>query len=181
MAESIANFRIHYHGAVPADVDLSQRLFNELRRHAWEKVGYYWHANFRPKHFTREGAREYGYQPRAGEPGRPKKNFWRSYAGWKQKHLGHQLPLVLTGELREATRVFRVVATSTATSSRLRVILPAAAKANFRHPKSPIDMRAELTHVSEAEAAELVQYMDAVMDDWLRDFRHESSKTSTST
>ena len=156
----LASIQIRYRGPVPGSMNLTQREFNDLVREAWLQTGEYWHSQFAAKHFTHEGAQEYGYAPRSGDAGTPAADdFWTSYTGRKQYKFGHTLPLVLTGELRQCTLTFhRVEATATTNRSRCRVVLPMSQKANFRNPHSDprLDMREELTRISEPEAVELV-------------------------
>jgi hypothetical protein len=108
----------------------------------------------RPKHFTHEGAQEYGYTPRSGEAGgTSSKDFFRSYTGRKQRKFGHTLPLVYTGELREMSKTANIQPTA----SGVHVALSRANKANWHNPNSQIDMRDELTRVSDEEAKLLAE------------------------
>lgn len=173
----ISDIRIRYHGPVPGSENLSARVLNQIKREAWEEAGHYWHAHLRPKHFTKAGAREYGYAPRKGEEGGTGKRFWRSYTGRKQRQKGHTLPLVWSGELRELSKIYKLQATATSTRSRLRVILPAAQKANWRNPYSRIDMAGELTRVSDAEAVELVGVFDRFLAGGLEEVQTTQTKT----
>ena len=61
--------KISIYGPVPCDIALNQREWNRLKALAWTLVGKHWHEKLRPKHFTKQGAQEYRYQPRSGEPG----------------------------------------------------------------------------------------------------------------
>ena len=173
----IDEIRITYHGAVPGCPHLRESQLNALKRRAWLPVGAYWHEHYVMKHFTHEGGREYRYAPRAGETGNERKSFWRSYTGWKQKHLGHTNPLVLSGELRDMAKIYRLEATATSTESKLRVILPMAQKANLRNPKSrfQINMREELTTVSEQEAEVLVGIFDRELQNQLNEVQDTST------
>lgn len=148
--------KIRYEGAVPG-VGLSQRRFNNLKKRAWTATGKYWFEHFRPKHFTKAGAVEYGYKKRKGEDyGTTGKSFWRSYTGRKQKKFGHTLPLVYSGELRDNS----TIASIHATYKGVRVALPWAQKANFRYAGSDINMAQELTRVSPAEERILAEVFD---------------------
>lgn len=145
-------FDVHYHGAVPGSVQMSQREFNELKRQAWYQCGKYWLAHFREKHFTRAAYSEYGYSPRKGESGNTHpKGFWASYTGRKQREMHHTLPLVYSGHSRDVIRrsaVIRAVASST--QSRCRISMPAG-NLGHRNPKSHVNMRDEMTRVSAGE------------------------------
>jgi len=145
--------KVRYTGPVPGTENLSQRQFNALIVEAWEDVGDFWFDHMLPKHFTKAGAREYGYQPRKGEPGNAhRKGFWSSYTGRKQKTMHHTDPLVWSGALkRGALGSYRVHSTATSKQSKMSVILPGARAANRRSPHSRIHMREELTTISQSE------------------------------
>ncbi len=130
---------------------MTKRELNEDKADAYAETGRYWHKHFRPKHFTKEGAREYGYLPRKGEPGNPHpKGFWASYTGRKLREQKHKLPLVWSGQSRALSAMGRV----RATSKGVKVTMPARAL-NFKHPKSKIKMAEELRTVSAGELREL--------------------------
>jgi hypothetical protein len=153
--------KVRYQGAVPG-VTLTRREMNRVLEKAWFQPGKNWAGNLRPKHFTKEGEQEYGYEPRSGEQqGASGKAFWRSYTGRKLKEKGHTLPLVWSGELRDKARTSCIEATSKG----VRVFLSEANKAKFHNPKSKIDMRAELTRVSIAEAGESTEILAASMQE----------------
>jgi len=169
-------WKIKYIGPVPG-VTLTQREMLAIIRDAWHDVGVHWHRAQRPKHFTRAGAREYGYLPRKGEPGNPHpKGFWSSYMGRKQRLMRHQRPLEFSGELKNLSRVRRILTSATSNKSRLRIQMPAARKANFRHPRSRINMRAELTTVSPREATEDVRLFTRKIDTTFGRFRRRITR-----
>lgn len=107
------------------------------------------------RHFTKAGARKYGYQPRKGEL-----NPWRrgTYSNRKLRLFGHVLPLVYTGELRRQTLygVRDVRATATSTRQTVRIVLPR--KANLRNPHGP-NMLEELRIVAPDELADLGKFL----------------------
>lgn len=163
-------WKIKYIGPVPG-ITLTQREMLAIIRDSWYEVGVHWHRTQRPKHFTRAGAREYGYAPRKGEPGNPHpKGFWASYMGRKQREAKHQRPLEYSGELKNLSRVRRILTSATGDKSRLRIQMPSARKANLRNPHSKIDMRAELTTVSEREAKEDVRLFSGRINTTFRRF-----------
>lgn len=136
---------------------LVQRELNNIHREAARTMGQVWAARFRAKHFTNAASAEYGYTPRQGESGRPHpKGFRRSYTGRKLKQFGHTRPLVKTGESEAQTRAPRIVATATRSEAKVRVIMNAPGF-NRRYAGSPIDMRKELTTVTEREGQELAR------------------------
>lgn len=82
--------------------DYGASAFNAILREAWQKVGEFWHDNFRLEHFKNSAMSRYGYTPRRGEngSGRP---FKGSYTAKKLKSKGHTKPLVYTGESMRRT------------------------------------------------------------------------------
>ena len=169
--------RIKYFGAVPGK-SLTAAQMKSMILEAWTLVGDDWHRRLRPKHFTNAGAREYGYQPRKGEAGnQAAKGFRRSYTGRKLAAKGHTRPLVWSGELEQLSRAKRIEARAFATRSKVRVVMPLAAKANFRNPYSQINMRQELTTISPGEGGELVELHNRSMNDRLN--RQAGTQTTT--
>jgi len=122
-----------------------------LLKLAWLAAGRLWHERILPKHFTRQGATAYGYQPRSA-----------AYMRHKGKRWGHQKPLVFRGDLdREVKRIRDVRATSKGS----RVVLHGprhlhAYRKNYNQP----DKAAELRAVTEAEAGQdLAPTIDATL------------------
>lgn len=106
-----------------------------------------WHQRYYEGHFTRTGAIKYAYQPRTGQnQPRDSKAFWRSYTGRKLRKVGHADPLKFTGDAYRRGKVASV----RATSKQAKVVLPN--KFNWKHPKSRIVMRDELTRVLPGES-----------------------------
>src|SRR5574340_797078 len=132
----LASFQIRYQGPVPGSLNLTQRQFNDLVREAWLETGEYWWNHFLPKHFTHEGAREYGYLPRSGEAGTPgARHFWTSYSGRKQREEGHTLPLVFAGRMRgEATTMRSVRAEVTSGKSTCHVVFNVPEYVDYKSP-----------------------------------------------
>lgn len=141
--------------AVPG---IAKRKLPPMLKAGFARCGKFWHGTYREKHFTKRGAREYGYTPRKGERGSGR-GFHSSYTARKLREKGHTLPLVWSGESRSYTRVRDVRATST----RVRVVMRAP-KLNYRHPASQINMRDEMTRVSIAERNELIRVFDRDLD-----------------
>ncbi len=129
---------------------LGKREMNRLSAETWLDVGrriHRWHV---PKHFTKEGAREYRFAPRKGEAGNPHpKGFLASYTGRKLRKFGHTLPLVWTG----LSRTLSLRMNLRYTAKGVAVILSSGF--NRRNPRSKIDMRAEMTAVSATDAKEV--------------------------
>jgi hypothetical protein len=147
---------------VPHELHMPQRTWNNLLKEAWYEVGRHWADEMRPKHFTKEGGKEYGYKPRAGEAAGGK-NFWSSYTGRKQKKFGHTKPLVYTGELEQASRQTTIYPSFKG----VRIALPGARKANLQNPRSSIDMPEELKTVSGREVDQLAKVHEQAMQQLL--------------
>jgi hypothetical protein len=122
---------------------LMARERNNVNREVMRDLGNYWHDNFRAKHFTREGAFEYGYALRS-----------RGYMIRKAKVKGHQDPLVWSGLSRELSRIKDIRPTATSALSKVRVILHTPAL-NFIPKGGNINLRDEMTRVSEREITTL--------------------------
>jgi hypothetical protein len=139
---------LSYRGPLLRPAGVAAVEFNRMRRLAWEAVGEYWHEHFRAKHFTREGAVEYGYTPRS-----------KRYEGRKKNYLRHARPLVYTGrsEERSHRRKYRIV--SRGSRSELRIIIDAP-QLNMRNPRSQVDMRKEMTTVSPRELRVLTRVFE---------------------
>lgn len=136
---------------------LVQRELNNINREAARTMGQVWSTRFREHHFTNAASAEYGYTPRQGEAGRPgRRGFKRSYTGRKLAKFGHTRPLEKTGDSRALTRNPRIVATATRSEAKVRVIMNSPGF-NRRYAGSPIDMRKELTTVTEREGQELAR------------------------
>ena len=147
---------------------LAASAFNKMRADAFHQIGLRWHQEFLPKHFTKEGEKEYNYTPRKGEEeGTSGKAFWRSYTGRKLKAKGHTLPLVWSGELRQGSKTARI----TATRNGVKVFLTDCQKAKFQGPNTEIDMAYELTHLSDSEREELVKMYNTLLQKSLDGFR----------
>jgi hypothetical protein len=141
---------------MPMEVQLSFRgaealpksEVNACLRRALEGMGWRWREQYLPKRFTKKGAREYGFRPRAGELNPRKRG---TYTNRKLRLFGHTLPLRYTSEAyREALFTLKVV-TATATSARATVRVRLPRKANF-HIK-------DWTAISAAEIRDLEYFL----------------------
>lgn len=151
MAGELFGAVIKYRGAVPK---IAVRKRNEVYKLAYRETMEYWHAHFRLKHFTHAGAREYGYTPRKGEAGSNRK-FAGSYTQRKLRKYGHTRPLEFTGESKARSANANITATSR--GARCRMNLP---RLNWKHPKSLIAPRDEMTRISPAERQFLQTYFE---------------------
>ena len=114
----------HQVGAIRASIEahgtgltlFAQKDQNEIIRNALERGGWYWIYVDLPKRFT-DYAFELGYNQRS-----------KTYANWKQKVVGHQIPLVFTGQLRSvATKGARARATASKGSGTIFITIPTPA------------------------------------------------------
>jgi hypothetical protein len=153
----IMAFKIKKVGTIPGV--LSRRDLQGLMKSMWAFGGEYWHKNFRAKHFTPAGGKEYGYRPRA-----------KKYMIQKAKTLHHQRPLVRTGESEKATRMRDV----RATSKGVRVVM-VAPKLNFSKGNG-MTPRQELTKISAKERDQMVKLMEARLDKSLAAFTASKSE-----
>lgn len=159
-----AKFKIKYSGVIPdllLNTARARSVWNRMIKENWYSQGAFWHGEFREKHFTAAGAREYGYAPRAGQTGNPRKSFWGSYSGQKQKKLLHQLPLVFTGVSMSLTAIRVIQAKATTKISGCEVVIrsPGFNRVNTspkNRTRPPIVMRDEMTAVSSGESATIV-------------------------
>lgn len=173
-------------GAVPG---VLKRELNRLLKEAWAAIGLYWHKNFRPKHFTRAGAREYGYDKRQGEDGAVGENpgdfggmhgmwraqrrlgprgFFSTYTGRKLQKWNHTNPLVWTGISKEQSEQRNIQATRNG----VKVVMNTP-RLNFRKGKLGMGktMREEMTAVSAAEAEVLAQVYDTNLTRGISDIK----------
>ena len=145
-------------GPVPS---LLKRELNKCHRDAMAWAGRYWDQQYREGHFANAATRKYGYTPRQGEPGRPVRNFARSYTGKKLRLHGHTRPLEFTGESRRRTRNPRIVATAKKGEAKVRVVMNSPGL-NRRYAGSPINMRDEATRVIPSEGQAIGQQISKV-------------------
>jgi hypothetical protein len=143
---------------------LAIRKQNNIRRESMREVGTYWHGHFREKHFTREGASEYGYAQRS-----------RGYMIAKARVKHHQDPLVWSGESREQSRALHVVPTATQAEAKVKVILHTP-KLNYIPKGGTINLRDEMTRVSQREVTVLAGVAGDSLD---RQFNALSDRSTT--
>lgn len=127
--------------------------YNKAKKAAYLAMGKEWHLKIRPRHFTADAKRRYGYAPREGEPGNQNAHgFWKSYTGRKRKYHHHGRPLEWAGQSKRATRLARV----TSTSRGVRIAGSLGGLGRRPHPKSP-DMEAELLTVDQQDADQMAK------------------------
>lgn len=126
---------------------ITKRDFQGIHRVSYRATGHHWHVRYADKHFTRQGAQEYGYEPRKGEPGNPDPfGFKSSYTGRKFREKGHTNPLEFSGLSRQLARIRDVRATAKGG----RIVIHARGL-NRKNPHSNINMREEMTEISSNE------------------------------
>ena len=155
-------FKTKYTGAIPG-VNLTQREWNTIVREAWSQVGHMFHKTFVKKHFTKAGAREYGYTPRKGEEfGRKTKARRKSYIGKKKQAKDHELPLVWSGDTRTAAKRANIKSFAMRKGSGVRVILRLPNLS--RLPKGGrIDMIDEMFRISDREKVAVIAFLDNLL------------------
>lgn len=142
----ITSANLDFKRAKLLDPTLGKRVFNNAVKESLHDMASEWHDEMLPEHFTEAGAQKYGYYRRKGQGlDRSGKAFQRSYTAKKLRMFGHEKPLVFTGEGQQLARLRRI----RATSKQATVVLPS--KFNFRHAKSRINMREELTAITQGE------------------------------
>ena len=132
---------------------LKKRQVNNAVKAAIATMAEQWHAKFLPLHFDESAYERYGYTRRKGSGMAPgQKGYASSYVGRKRKRIGHNRPLVYSGEGRSMALASPKIR---GTSKEARVVLPS--KFNFRHPKSQISMRDEITRILPEESRVLLE------------------------
>lgn len=135
-----------------------KRKYNNAVKAVLAQTARNWHQEYYEHHFTHAGASDYGYFKRKGDGmGHGAKGYRRTYTARKERRFGHKLPL------RHTSTGYRLgkVAQIRSTHQMGRVVLPTVF--NFRHSKSRIMMREELTKVLPRELDHLRQLADTEM------------------
>jgi hypothetical protein len=140
---------------------LNTRVWNGIKRRLWKSVAQYWIDEIRPKHFTKGGAKEYGYSPRQGETGASGKAFWRSYTGRKQRKFGHTKPLTWSGAFERDTRSSRIQATQHGSTVRIR---GRVLNLGLVGTGKKIDMAKEVSTVSPRDVHMLTRHMQSRLE-----------------
>lgn len=132
---------------------LKKSTLNKLWKLGWSSTARQWARRYLKQHFTHVGARKYKYQLRRGERrgGKPARG---SYTFRKLKQQGHTRPLEFSGEMKGLA-----IANNRVTSTRDYGRRHLPRKANFRNPKSKINMLEELRTVTQDETAVLEKHL----------------------
>lgn len=131
---------------------IAKRELNNAFKDTLREMGATWHDRYLHLHFDEAAYIRYGYTARKGQKMSPDaKGYKSTYVYKKRRLLGHNRPLEFTGEgMLEALGPAKI----RGTNKEARVVLPS--KFNFRHPKSRVSMRDEITKVLPEEATKLV-------------------------
>ena len=152
---------VRNNGWTPA---ISKREQQKVNRAVMQEVGEYWHDHFRAKHFTREGAAEYGYAPRS-----------KGYMLKKARVKGHQDPLVYSGMSRALAAIQDVRPFSPSAQRAYVHIVIHAPTLNLIPTGGTINLREEMERVSQAELSVLSGVLVQAKQ------RQEDALTDTST
>jgi len=121
------------------DIHTYQRVWNRARKAGLRAMGELYASQYLAKHFTHQGAREYGYEPR---------QIFRRTKGGKLTSRGSKPPLVESGDLRkEAQDSVRVKVYGS--RAVIQMDVPWYIRA---HKDAGMDLEDELTRISSAEA-----------------------------
>ncbi len=154
-------FTIRERGPTPRHV---VRVMRTASKAGYEQAGRWWFQECRPKHFTREAYRLYGYTPRVGEGGAAVQKMWKgTYTARKLKKWGHTDPLVYGGFTRRITNS----ATITATSKSVRVVMPAGNLA-MQPKKARMILLNDAEVVTQHELARMAAIIDRIIDNHLK-------------
>ena len=115
---------------------------------AYEAALWHWHRDIRPKHFQESAVAEYGYQPRQAD-----------YERGKHRSLGHNRPLVYSGDSERATERAYVKASGRSASLHM-----AAGNLTWNPGRGRVNMREELTAMTWDDKQEMAHVMERDMD-----------------
>jgi hypothetical protein len=166
---------------------IAKRLIQDAAAEAAKKTAEYWHEKYLPGHFTVEGGKKYGYQPRKGDDQAPyllrpvgSMGFARrvrnnAYSWRKRRMFGHNKPLVFTGaseqaakqQVRLSTRFQRSTGTVVATAA---MNLPTYFY-QYRKDYNAPDKVAELLRVTTDEETDLQVFYQTQLSELLSNVR----------
>jgi len=151
--------RITYTGWVAELMNSTpQRFVRKVTRAGFQAMGDYWAKRMLPTHFKVHAFHEYAaYKPRAAK-----------YVRWKRAHVGHNRPLVLSGDTE---RMARAGATVRAVYNRVRITMPVPSYFKKHPAGSQINKPEELTDVSVKEAVNLAAVCQKAIIEEIRRMR----------
>jgi len=141
---------------------------------AWQHTGNFWHKFIMGKHFTRAGAREYGYKKRQQDIVSAGGTRRAGYETQKFRKFGHRRELVWSGESERSAKRIRDVR---ATSKGVRIVLhvPRHFKLKGPHGSNQPDKTGELERVSQKD----IDLMATVYDRRLTRLMNSNSRRET--
>jgi hypothetical protein len=158
------------------------KAWNQVRREGYRAIAVMWHRDMRPDHFQPSAKQKYSYKPRAGEPGNPRyirlktgqkiRDDRKHYTARKLRMKGHTRPLVFTGQSEALSRIRDIRVTSKGS----RVVLHTPGL-NRRNKYSQINMREELTRITEGEARLLAKEYERATARNFKRVRDRSERT----
>lgn len=126
---------------------VSAKTMRAASKKALAAAAKYWHQFLLPKHFTRAGAIEYGYENRT-----------KKYMIRKAKIRHHQDPLVWSGSLKRAASMVRDIRS---TSKAGKVVMKNLPRHVFYYkPTKPIHKERELVMVSRRDERALTAFFE---------------------
>lgn len=156
--------RIRYRGWITAYMSRSA-WGRQVDQPSWPAPFLLWRDRFRPRHFTEEGARLYGFAKRFGEDmPRNSKDFRKSYVGHKLRAKHHAKPLIWSGRTMAETRRGYVKAFIRKAS----YTMPCPVAALPRPSNSQVDLVHDLTEISQSEAREMLRAKERAMIERIR-------------
>jgi hypothetical protein len=123
-------------------------------------IGEDWHRKHRPRHFTLDGIRRYGYTPRK-----------RSYNRRKRREYGHTLPLVKSG----VSKTLSTDKTVRATLRGVSITMPVRVL-NFKTRGSAVNKLAEFRTISDDEIDSYETKMTRNLDRRIRRHRTQQER-----
>lgn len=146
----IGHIEIRERGPTPRGFAKQRRA---MQKESWGQLGTEYRRKYLPRRFTVHGSLELDY----------KRRTW-NYQARKRRLLGHNDPLVYSGETRNLVLAGNDVRS---TSNGVRIPLKGARKLNRNNPKSDIQMHMEIRRISRREAGSLARYFDKSLDEQL--------------
>jgi hypothetical protein len=146
----IGHIEIRERGPTPRGFAKQRRA---MQKESWARLGVEYRRKYLPRRFTIHGSMELDYKRRT-----------LRYQARKRRLLGHNNPLVFSGETRNLVLAGNDVRS---TSSGVRIPLKGARKLNRNNPKSDIQMHMEIRRVSRREANSLARHFDGTLDSQL--------------
>jgi hypothetical protein len=156
--------RITYRGLLRADMGMARGEWAALLGDAMVEQVFWWHAHILPGHFVVGADTKYGYAPRT-----------ERYMKYKRNRFGHEIPLVLSGEMRRELLRKSNIAVSAIRRGK-------AARGVMRGPKylyqylilgKSVNKAAEITTVTKEEVQILARGLDQSLIERMKAVRQQ--------